>query len=344
MLSDNHRECGQPNVNHWNVKLLRMLQYLIILLDDTSVSYCHYENTKTGRRLISIADLKAGIFFAMKENLMIQFVYPEYELPEEYHAVIESIDHQRIMPFRKNYRVFETQQFSNADVVVFDRWDKIPETLTGYAANTVYVVRTGKNDLFHGVEKLVALLEKMDRINVVLIDVDTFTDEDFEAYRIVLSRLADATTKQYSLGRFPQLNILTDRVLLDRMNNCNAGVENITMAPNGKFYICPAFYYENEQNTIGNPAEGFEIANWTLYRLDHAPLCRKCDAYHCRRCVWLNRKTTLEVNTPSHEQCVVAHIERNASREWLKGVANHFTGREIAEIQYLDPFDVIEKY
>ena len=51
-----------------------MLQYLVILLDDTSVSYCHYRNPKTERRFISLNDLKAGILFAMKQNLMIQFV------------------------------------------------------------------------------------------------------------------------------------------------------------------------------------------------------------------------------------------------------------------------------
>ena len=52
-----------------------MLQYLIIQLDDTSISYCHYENTKDKSKLIGLDDLKAGILFAMKENLMIQFVY-----------------------------------------------------------------------------------------------------------------------------------------------------------------------------------------------------------------------------------------------------------------------------
>ncbi len=75
-----------------------MLQYLIILLDDTSVSYCHYENRRTERRLIDIEDLKAGILFAMKENLNIQFVYPDYDIPQEYKDLIESIDHTKIMP------------------------------------------------------------------------------------------------------------------------------------------------------------------------------------------------------------------------------------------------------
>lgn len=59
-----------------------MLQYLVILLDDSSVSFCHYENTRGARRLIGIEDLKRGIRFAMKENLNIQFVYPDYALPQ----------------------------------------------------------------------------------------------------------------------------------------------------------------------------------------------------------------------------------------------------------------------
>ena len=310
-----------------------MLQYLIILLDDTAVSYCHYENTKTDRKLISIDDLKSGIFFAMKQNLMIQFVYPDCELPEEYHAIIESIDHHRIKP--------ASQIASGAEVIVFDHLDKIPETLTG-ESNAAYVVRVSKNELFQDVEKLTALLEKTDRVNIVLTDLDTFTDEDFTAYKKTLLRLAEPVTLQYTHGHFPQLNVLTDRVLLDRMNNCNAGVENITLAPNGKFYVCPAFYYDDEFDAIGNPAEGVEIRNKQLFQIAHAPLCRRCDVYQCRRCVWLNRKTTLEVNTPSHEQCVVAHIERNASREWLKGMENFFPGKDILEISYLDPFDIIE--
>ena len=311
-----------------------MLQYLVILLDDTSVSYCHYENTKTVRKLIELDDLKAGIFFAMKQNLMIQFVYPDYELPKEYHAVIEAIDHHRVMP--------ASQAVAGAEVIVFDCWETISETLTGQATDAAYVVRVSKNELFQDVEKLGALLKTFTRINIVLTDPDTFTAEEFETYRQILSRLADATSGRYACGHFPQLNILTDRVLLNQMNNCNAGVENITLAPNGKFYVCPAFYYENDSDTIGDPARGAEIRNKQLYQLEHAPLCRRCDAYQCRRCVWLNRKTTLEVNTPSHEQCVIAHLERNTSREWLIKMNDYFPNVEIPEIHYLDPFETKE--
>ena len=74
------------------------MQYLVILLDDTSVSYCHCDNPYKKRRLISLDDLRAGILYAMKENLMIQFVYPDYELPQDYLDVIDTIDHHDIVP------------------------------------------------------------------------------------------------------------------------------------------------------------------------------------------------------------------------------------------------------
>ena len=73
-----------------------MLQYLVILLDDTSTSYCHYGVNKTEHRLISLDDLRRGIRFGMVENLMIQFVYPNYTLPQEYLDVIDTIDHSNI--------------------------------------------------------------------------------------------------------------------------------------------------------------------------------------------------------------------------------------------------------
>ena len=149
--------------------------------------------------------------------------------------------------------------------------------------------------------------------------------------------------KLYVDGKSPQLNLLTDRMMLSKMNNCGAGDTNITLAPNGKFYICPAFYYENETDSIGDLEKGLVIKNKQLYKLEYAPICRHCDAYQCKRCIWLNRKMTLEVNTPSHEQCVVAHLERNTSRELLNNIRKHGTFLPeqdgIKEIDYLDPFD-----
>ena len=323
-----------------------MIQYLIILLDDTSVSFCHYHNDKRERNLMPMETLKPAIVHAMKENLNIQFVYPDYPLPQDYDTIIESVDHIKIKPAIVS---------DNADVVVFN---SIAEAkgFTEYTTSDIsYVIKIERCCLFAKVEDIVSLLGKVKRLNIVMTDIETFTDDDFKMYSKVLRFLSKEVEKLYVGGSTVQLNLLTDRMMLNKMNNCGAGDTSITLAPNGKFYICPAFYVTNGEDcigslstSVGNLEDGLNIKNQQLYKLDHAPLCRHCDAYQCKRCIWLNRKTTFEVNTPSHEQCVMAHLERNASRELLNSIRQHGTflpdQEEIQEITYLDPFDVRKEW
>lgn len=326
-----------------------MLQYLIILLDDASTSFCHYENPVNESHLIPLDTLREGIRIAMKENLMVQFVYSEQELPSEYAAVIDSIDHIDIVPATCR----DNKLMENAEVVVLNGWANVPTC--DYHPGTSYVLRTDKVQLFEKYSLLSDILQKVERLNLVLTDADTFTESDFATYKQTLGEMAKWVEEAYVAGRSLQLNVLTDRMMLDKMNNCNAGWESITLAPDGRFYVCPAFYYAPEGDGLGNVKShigdletGLDIKNPQLYRLDHAPICRHCDAYQCRRCAWLNRKTTYEVNTPSHEQCVVSHLERNASRELLTAIRKHGAflpdKSEIIEIDYLDPFDNNEKW
>ena len=310
-----------------------MLTHLIILLDETSVSYCHYEVTRNERRLIDLDDLKAGIRFAMKENLNIQFVYPDYKLPVEYLEAIESIDHSKVIP---------STCCDEADVVVLGGWDG--EVLQG----STCIIHTNRDGLANHLSVVRGWLNTINRLNIVLTDVEVFKDDAVDSYRNTLESLADIIVVCYKSGRFVQLNLLTDRLQLTGMNNCNAGVSNITLAPNGRFYLCPAFYYDNEEDSVGDLKKGLDVKNQQLLRLDHAPLCRQCDAYQCKRCVWQNQHLTLDANTPSHQQCVMAYVERNASRQLLaKLKENGVTLRgshEIEKIDYLDPFNILNKW
>ena len=315
-----------------------MLQYLIILLDKTSTSFCHYKVPSNSPSLMPLETLRQGIRFGMIENLMIQYVYPDKVLPKEYQEVIESIDHSKI---RSLPLTPPKEGGTEADV-----W--VTESIKDIKADVPVVFRTDKQSFFDSEADIIKALENVPRLNIVLTDIETFIEEDFEKYKSLLERLSKAIEQMYVEGKAPQLNLLTDRMMLSKMNNCGAGDTNITLAPNGKFYVCPAFYYEDETDSIGDLEHGLDIKNKQLYKLEYAPICRHCDAYQCKRCVWLNRKTTLEVNTPSHEQCVVAHLERNASRELLQNIRKHGTflpeQEDIKEIDYLDPFDNKDKW
>lgn len=313
-----------------------MLQYLVILLDDTSTSYCHYSVNKKEHKLISLDHLRRGIRFGMVENLMIQFVYPDYPLPQEYLDVIDTIDHSNIKPM--------AALDNDTDIVVIDDWECDATKLK----DSVLVLRTNWKQFYENHSKLKGLLNVVQRLNVVITDLERMNDCDRENYKAVLEAMCKDIEALYVDGKSPQLNLLTDRMMLTAMNNCNAGDTTITLAPNGKFYICPAFYYNDENDNVGNIENGLDIKNKQLYKLDYAPICRKCDAWQCRRCIWLNRKTTLEVNTPSHEQCVAAHLERNASRDLMLSLRSKGTflpdKEEIKELTYLDPFEIATQW
>lgn len=312
-----------------------MLKYLIIQLDDTSVSFCHYNNDRTEPSLTALEVLKKALFWAMKENLTVQFLYPDYQLPADYKNVIEGIDHADIV----SSTCEDEELLNKADVVIFDTWAAISDF--SFSLSQAYVVRTSFADLFVNGAFLNSILSRVSRLNIVITDIGNFTSDIEKRYSEFLDNLNNKIYQEYKDNHGIQVNILTDRMMLDSMNNCGAGVETITLAPNGKFYICPGFYIDGLAE-VGCPEIGIDIKNPQLYQIDHAPICRICDSWHCKRCVWLNKKGTLEVNTPSREQCLVSHIERNASRKLLskiREIGTFLPEKEIPEISYLDPFD-----
>lgn len=310
-----------------------MMKFLIILLDANCPSYCAYEKSEVQEGLMPIEILKKGIRYAMIENLYVQVVYPDYALNEEYMAVLDSVDNIGIASVQSLNANF-------ADVLIVEDWEDIPKLKCD--AETTYILRSSKESLFERYTLLIDFIKIVKRANLVLTDIGTFSDSDFARYKEVLHNISENIVDRFQKEAIlSELNILMDRITLNQMNNCNAGIESITLAPDGNFYVCPGFYYD--EKPVGNIYSGLCIKNPQLLMIENAPICSQCDAYQCKRCVWLNKKTTLEINTPSHEQCVVSHIERNASRELLIRLKNSGfqTGSKITRIGYLDPFEKI---
>ena len=183
------------------------------------------------------------------------------------------------------------------------------------------------------------------RISLVIKDLGKATENDFATYQEVLQKTADWLPERQEEKPL-DLSFLTDRLILTEQNHCDAGIKHLSVAPDGGFYLCPGFYYDGEKPFTNIDAvlhtHELPIKNRQLLQLDHAPICEKCDAYHCKRCVYLNKKTTLEINTPSRQQCVFSHLERNASWTLIEPL---FLSDEVAmeEIDYLDPFDTLQK-
>lgn len=308
-----------------------MFHYLVILLDDTSTSYCHADNPYVEPNLIPIDTLRRAFLFALKSNMNVQLVYPNYELPNVYKEAIFEIDHTNIVP---------AELTSDADVVVLNSIQQIFE-----GSPTNIIIRDYFKNIVSSYNQLASLLCKNTNVSIVIKDISSIKEPELKEYQILMNNLETFIANFIVKGKTLQLSNITDRLTLSKMNNCNAGWRSITLAPNGKLYVCPSFFYENPENHVGDLYSGITIKNQQLYKLKYAPLCSICDCFQCKRCVWLNKHLTYEVNTPSHQQCVISHYERNASKKLLDDVrkyGEYLNGINISEINYLDPIEIVK--
>lgn len=313
-----------------------MLTHLLVLVDGSAPSFCHYDHDRRETELLPLATLEQAVAFARSRRLALTLLLGREELPPEYRAVLDKADYAAIVPAGLAARYPDA-------ILVLDADD--PGSFPDEAgAKRQLILRLPRRRLGDMAALVRSCLGRAARLNLYLGGIDRYTAADIDEYGRQLELAAGYVADLYRQGCLPEVNIFSDRMLLNGMNNCDAGVVHLTAAPNGNFYICPGFYYDDEDNAAGSLADGVTLANGQLLTLANAPVCSCCDAYHCKRCVYLNGRTTLEWNTPSREQCVLAHLERNAARliRQRLGATPPFSQlRAIPAVDYLDPFDQI---
>lgn len=315
-----------------------MIQYLIVILDRSSVPFCSYE-AGYEPSLIPLDILRKAVSYAVRNNLSINFLYGDGPLPPEYERTIEDTDHIKIASIR------HAGQYPDAVFVMDGPEDREYIDLLGVSGINNVILRIGTAHMALLASMVTGLIGRFKRLNIIVKDPHMMKDENFSVYSDQLARVRNMLEDEYKKRNFIEVNAISDRVFLTNMNNCSAGGRHMTVAPNGKFYVCPAFYYDGEENDAGSLDTFIDVKNMRLLELEYAPVCRNCDAWHCKRCIYLNRKLTSELNTPSRQQCVLAHLEREQSRIFLEnaGIEMGLNGRvpAIPALDYRDPFDVL---
>ena len=322
------------------LKLRKGLQSLFVLMDSGAPSFCYYKTREMERKVMDDETLKKVAYYALTENLSLNLILGEDGLTDAQKEILKWNDY---VVYRSGKAKFPADD-KTINVFDFeaDTWDDAISPME------MLVLRISKDHIAELPAWLEAHSLAADRITVFVKEMETMTEAEFEPYKAVLDQLNAWLPEREEEKPF-ELSLLTDRLQLEKPNHCDAGVKHVTIGPDGNFYVCPGFYYREKNkdfliadiDTVLTTHE-LPIKNPQLYKLDHAPICENCDVWQFRRCVWLNKETTLEVNTPSRQQCVCAHLERNASRDLLEPL--FLTDMvQIPKIDYLDPFDELMK-
>jgi len=320
-----------------------MYKYLLVILEKGAVPFCYYSNPdyySLANPNFMPADVLGDIIdYAREKNLFLNFLYGKHQLPPQYETLIETVSHVKMIPLNLS------SLYPDGVVVLEADESELFAEFSSDAERNV-ILRATAADLPHLSDIVAFLRGKFKRLNLHLVGLKSFSGKQLDLYEKELKKIAEMLSRLYKAGEAIEINVLSDRLLLHQMNNCNAGIQHLTIGPNGKGYICPAFYHDNEDDTVGDwsSAVAGNVKNQQLLDLDCAPVCAVCDAFHCKRCVYLNKSTTLEVNVPSREQCLTAHVEREISRQLLRSLQttkpfDKFLA--IPSITYNDPFELV---
>ena len=317
------------------------MKYLLVPIDRSSVSFCYYENPFVGSDPEPIPGeiLQRAVDYAQAHALTVNFLYGRTDPPVSHRSIIESVNHAKIVPLPL------AKMYPDSIVVIESR--EIEEAATaGLDQERNVIVRLGSERLPQLATTLPLLFGAFQRLTLCLTGLESITEEELEVYGQQLLILSGVAAELYHRGHVFELNVLSDRMILDKMRNCGAGIEHLTVGPDGRMYLCPGFLYDNPGLSVGNLIDGIQIPNSELLRLDHAPMCSVCDAYHCKRCFYLNKKLTLEINTPSRQQCMGSHKERNTAAQFLtllQDMPAFSVMKPIPAIDHLDPFEVLDR-
>lgn len=319
---------------------------LIVMLDRAAPSFCYYESAPADDKMVMAPEVFEDVLaFAEKRALSLQLLCGQAGLPDYAPPLLEG--RPFICYFPPGAPGMESEDVPLLEVVDFEVFARVPA-----GRHVIAVLRVTQKELNRLPEIWRFLREplpgpdvaedaagRVRRVVLVLPGLDRYDEAALETYRAALNNLRGELEGAYLDGFSLELNALSDRLTLGAPRHCNAGVEHLTVDESGQLHICPGFALDGEP-AIGDLESGPDLPNGQLLRLDHAPICSVCDAFHCRRCVYLNQRATLELNTPPWQLCRASHLEREASRVLLARLKEHGLLRQlpvIPEIEYDDP-------
>ncbi len=209
-------------------------------------------------------------------------------------------------------------------------------------ANSNNILLVNKDDICKIFSNINILHKSYSRINIIIQDLQKWNYDDVENYKTQLENLIPIVMKTYEAGKPIEINVLTDLIYLDAIEDCGAGETTFTLAPNGNIYICPAFYFDDPNSYIGDLECGITVKNYKLLSLKNTITCNQCSNYNCKRCKYLNKKLTNEINISSKIQCLVSSAESEVSKN-LQGLLCsknllHTVDKTLSK-EYKDPFE-----
>ena len=170
------------------------------------------------------------------------------------------------------------------------------------------ILRVQRRHLPQLSEMVLALLHHFPDVSIRHPELLLYSDEDMATYKGQLFEIGRWLLDKKELWPRYRVNCLTDRFWMDVANECGAGVKGLAVGPTGELYLCPAAMHDGT-SPCGHVLGNVELPNRHLLTREYSLPCGKCNALHCLRCIYLNKRGTFEFCVPPKNICWLAHFE-----------------------------------
>ena len=170
------------------------------------------------------------------------------------------------------------------------------------------ILRIRRDCLSRLAEIILALSDNFPDVSIRHPELLDYEDADIATYGDQLSEVGRRLLDKGQSWKGYRIDRLTDRFRLEVPNECGAGVTKLAVASTGRLYTCPAAMVGSEP-PCGHVLDHLELPNRHLLTRRYSVPCGKCGALHCSRCIYLNKRATLEFCVPPRNVCRLAHVE-----------------------------------
>ena len=259
-------------------------KYLYLILSDDMVSHCMYETSAKEPMPMTAEMLGRRLDFAHANNMIPVFLGN----PDGLITSVESRKvHLQISRADPNHKLRSSVE---KYIPVYNVGQEIEVV---QATTCILSVQLNNRDQLE--EALVPLCKAFKRVNIVLQDLFEWNEDDIKNTISFINTLKEDQAHIYG-------NVFIDNL---QSGQCDAGLSEFALAPNGKFYICPGFYFSCPEMSIGNIDEGLNHDELLILKKEKSPSCSQCDYSKCVRCPLGNYMETKQLNYPAHTSCLI---------------------------------------
>lgn len=311
-------------------------KFMYIILNNHVATFCNYENKRRNDSLEVMDEdtLKDILTFCDDNNFSPIFIG---EAPDQYKKL--------------GYTITDNcsdncKSFSTGSVVSNDTIKSVGNILSG---NIILSINKSTLPyLYDDFSYIVKHSKRVTNISVAVSDLMDWNKIQLQTYREQLELISKIVMHEWLSGNRLETNIITHIFHHSQHKVCSSGTYTLTVAPNKKLYLCPAFYFEkcSEIYDIGSIDTALNNKYFEYCKIEKSKLCAYCDANHCTKCIFVSKAKTNEFCVPPEILCLKSNIEREVSKAFLDAIAesgntfrisNHLT----KHVTMLDPLERI---